>query len=128
MTPNTNLDERYGRSNRKLRPSTLVFVGVLLAGFFGFAIYANFIAKPIASVELLSYKATDANHMVGNFTARTGDKAASCGFKAYATRGNVVGYVEIEIPANTSDTKALQVVVKTLEPSSVLRADGCRVK
>jgi ribosomal protein S2 len=40
----------------------------------------------------------------------------------------VVGFVEVEIPKNNSDKKALQVIVKTLEPASVLRAGSCRVK
>jgi hypothetical protein len=128
MTPNDNLAERYGRPNRTMRPATLVLAGSLLAGFFGFAIYANFFANPSASVEIINYESADDHHMVGNFTARTSDRPASCVFKAYATRGNVVGFVELEIPANTSDAKPLQVVVKTLEPASVLRADGCRVK
>jgi len=128
MTKPANLNDRYGRSDRKLRTSTKVLAGVLLASFLSFAVYASFIAEPAASVELASYEQVDANHIAGNYTAFTASKRASCVFKAYATRGNVVGFVEVEIPANHSDKKALQVVVKTLEPASVLRADGCTVK
>lgn len=123
-----NLDERYGRSKNEVSKTTLVLVGIALAAFFTFAIYSTFIAKPLASVEVRSYKKLDATHMRGNFTALTGDQPASCSFKAYAARGNVVGFVEVEIPANNSDKLALQVIVKTLEPASVLKADGCRVK
>jgi hypothetical protein len=123
-----NLDERYGRSKNEVSRTTLVLIGLALLAFFTFAIYSTFIAKPVASVELTSFKKIDDTHIRGNFTALTGDQPASCSFKAYATRGNVVGFVEVEIPANNSDQLALQVIVKTLEPASILKADGCRVK
>lgn len=123
-----NLDERYGRSKNEVSKTTLVLVALALLAFFTFAIYSTFIAKPLASVEVISYKKIDDTHMRGNFTALTGDQPSSCSFKAYAARGNVVGFVEVEIPANNSDKLALQVIVKTLEPASVLKADGCRFK
>jgi cell division septal protein FtsQ len=128
MAQTTKMDERYGRRGSKLRPSTIVLASALLLGFLVFAIYSSFIAKPLASVEVTSYQQVDANHILGNYTALTGPEGASCRFKASAARGNVVGFVEVQIPANNSDKKALQVIVKTLEPASVLRADGCRVK
>ena len=128
MAQTTKMDERYGRRGSKLRPSTIVLASALLLGFLIFAIYSSFIAKPLASVEVTSYQQVDAHHMLGNYTALTGAEGASCTFKAYATRGNVVGFVEVQIPANNSDKKALQVIVKTLEPASVLRAGGCLVK
>lgn len=128
MTPTTNIDERYGRRGNKLRPSTIFLASLLLLGFVIFAIYSNCVAKPLASVEIATYEQIDDHHIIGNYTALTGEQAASCSFKAFATRGNVVGFVEVEIPANNSDKKPLQVVVKTLEPASVLRTDGCRVK
>ena len=122
------MDERYSRGGNKLRPSTIILSSLLLLGFVIFAIYSNFVAKPLASAEITSYQQIDDHHMLGNYTALTGEQTASCSFKAFATRGNVVGFVEVEIPANHSDKKPLQVVVKTLEPASVLRTDGCRVK
>jgi hypothetical protein len=128
MAQTTKMDERYGRRSSKLRPSTIVLASALLLGFLIFAIYSSFIAKPLASVEVTSYQQVDANHILGNYTALTGPEGASCSFKASAARGNVVGFVEVQIPANNSDKKALQVIVKTLEPASVLRADGCLVK
>lgn len=128
MTTTPKLEARYGRQSSKLRPATLIFAGSLLVAFFGFAIYANFLGKPVASVEVTSYEPIDESHILGNYIARTGSQPASCVFKAFATRGKIVGYVEVEIPANNSDAKALQVVVKTLEPATVLRDGGCRVK
>lgn len=119
---------RYGKKKGKTSVWTIVLTSAIAVTFFSFAIYASFIGKPLASVELTSYQAIDENHIEGNFTALTGDQPASCVFKAYATRGVVVGFVEVEIPANNSESKALKVVVKTLEPASVLRADGCAVK
>lgn len=123
-----NLEERYGRSDNKVGTTTKFLVLLALLSFFSFAIYSTFVAKPLASVEITSYKKIDNTHIRGNFTALTLDRAASCSFKAYAARGNVVGFVEVEIPANNSDKLALQVIVKTLEPAAVLKADGCRVK
>lgn len=127
QTPNVIAD-RYGKKKGKPSVWTIVLTSILATGFFAFAIYSSFIGKPLASVELTSYRAIDNNHIEGNFTALTGNQAASCVFKAYAARGVVVGFVEVEIPANNSDSKALKVVVKTLEPASVLRADGCSAK
>jgi hypothetical protein len=49
-------------------------------------------------------------------------------FKAYNAAGAIVGYSEVYIPANNDDTKALSIVVKTVVPASVMRADGCSVK
>ena len=128
MTTTPKLAARYGQRSSKLRPQTVILSVSLLLVFFGFAIYASFIGKPVASVELTSYEQIDGGRILGNYVARTGNQPASCAFKAFATRGSVVGFVEVEIPANNSDTKALQVVVKTIEPATVLRSDGCHVK
>jgi hypothetical protein len=124
----TKLEERYGRSENKFSLTTKVLAALALVAFFSFAIYSTFIAKPLASVEVTSYEKIDDTHIRGNFTALTGDLAASCSFKAYEAKGKVVGFVEVEIPANNSDKLALQVIVKTLEPAAVLKSDGCRVK
>jgi hypothetical protein len=128
MNQTAKLDERYGRRGSKLSPWTITLASVLGLGFFTFAFYSTLIATPVASVEVSSYQQVDEHHILGNYTALTGAQGASCSFKAYATRGNVVGFVEVEIPENNSDKKALQVIVKTLEPASVLRAGSCRVK
>lgn len=125
--PNS-LADRYKRPSSKLRPTTIALAGLGLIGFFSFAIYANFLGKPLASAEVLSYKQIDSTHMGANFVALTGSKAATCSFKAFATRGIVVGYSEVKIPANNDDSKIFQVIVKTLEPASVLKTEGCRVK
>ncbi len=125
---NDLLESRYGRKSGGLRVLLISFVSALVVVFFSFAIYASFIGKPMASVEVTSYEQLDAHHMKANFTAFTGDKAAACVFKAYNTAGSVVGFTEVEIPANTNDTKALAVIVKTVVAASVLRADGCSVK
>lgn len=122
------LAARYGRKSGGRKVLVISFVAALVAVFFSFAIYASFIGKPVASVEVTSYEQLDSHHMKANFTALTGDKPAACVFKAYSTGGSVVGFTEVEIPANTDDTKALAVIVKTVVAASVLRADGCSVK
>ena len=122
------LESRYGRKSGGRKVVVNSFVAVLVAVFFGFAIYASFIGKPQASVEVSSYEQVDSHHMRANFTALTGDKPAACVFKAYSTNGSVAGFAEVEIPANTDDTKAYAVIVNTVVAASVLRADGCRVK
>ena len=125
---NDLLKSRYGRKSNAPKPLTIVVVSVLVLVFFSFAIYASFIGKPQASVEVSSYEALDEHHMKANFTAYTGENPAACVFKAYNDGGSVVGFSEVEIPANTSDAKPLSIVVKTVVAASVLRADGCSVK
>jgi hypothetical protein len=124
----TVLESRYGKQRTKTGWIGITIAAVSAVTFFTFAIYASFIGKPVASVELASYHQLDKNHMEGSFTALTADKPASCVFKAYSTRGTVVGFAEVGIPANQSDAQALKVVVKTLEAATVLRTDGCSVK
>jgi len=48
------LEERYGRSENKFSPVTKLLISLALVGFFSFAIYSTFIAKPLASVEVTS--------------------------------------------------------------------------
>ena len=129
MNQNTDLlESRYGRKSGTPKPQTIFMVSVLVLVFFTFAIYASFFGKPQASVEVSSYEMLDEHHMKANFTAYTGDKPAGCVFKAYNAGGSVVGFSEVEIPANNSDSKPLSIVVKTVVAASVLRADGCSVK
>jgi hypothetical protein len=125
---NDLLERRYGRKSGGSRVLSISLVSALTLVFFGFAIYSSFIGKPVASVEVTSYEQLDIHHMKANFTAYTGDKSAACVFKAYNAGGSVVGFAEVEIPANNDDTKALSVIVKTVAGASVLRADGCSVK
>jgi hypothetical protein len=125
---NDLLERRYGRKSGGRKVLVISLVSVLALVFFSFAIYASFIGKPVASVEVTSYEQLDIHHMKANFTAFTGDKSAACVFKAYNTGGSVVGFAEVEIPAHNDDTKALSVIVKTVAGASVLRADGCSVK
>lgn len=125
---NDLLESRYGRKSGGRRILVISFVSALIVVFFSFAVYSSFIAKPVASVEVSSYEQLDAHHMKANFTALTRDKAAACVFKAYSAGGSVVGFTEVEIPANTDDTKALAVIVKTVSEASVLKSDGCSVK
>ena len=125
---NDLLQHRYGRNAGSRRVAVISLVSALALVFFSFAIYASFIGKPVASVEVTSYEQLDAHHMKANFTAFTGDKPAACVFKAYSAGGSIVGFAEVEIPANNDDTKALAVIVKTVVAASVLRADGCSVK
>ena len=125
---NDLLERRYGRKSGRSRVLVISLVSALTLVFFGFAIYSSFIGKPVASVEVTSYEQLDIHHMKANFTARTGDKPAACVFKAYSAGGSIVGFAEVEIPANNDDTKALAVIVKTVAGASVLRADGCSVK
>lgn len=122
------LQARYGKQNSIRKPWVIVASSLVAAIFFGFAIYASFFGKAVASAELTSYEELDANHMKGNFTALTLDQPATCVFKAYNAAGAIVGYSEVYIPANNDDTKALSIVVKTVVPASVMRADGCSVK
>ena len=122
------LQARYGKQNSKRKPWVIVASSLVAAIFFGFAIYASFFGKAVASAELTSYEQLDANHMKGNFTALTLGQPATCVFKAYNAAGAIVGYSEVYIPANNDDTKALSIVVKTVVPASVMRADGCSVK
>lgn len=122
------LANRYGGAARRRKPWVIVATSLLAAIFFGFAIYASFVGKPLASAELTSYNQVDEGHMVGNFTALTGAQAASCVFKAYNGAGAIVGYAEVDIPANNPDTKALSVTVKTVLAASVLKVEGCNVK
>ena len=124
----TNLDARYGRKNGKLSPLQLTVAVVLLTAFFGFAIYSSFLAQPAASVSVTSYEPLDEHHIQASFTAFTADKPAACVFKAYSSGGALVGYSEVKIPANNDDSRALEIVVKTVVAASVLKADGCSVK
>jgi hypothetical protein len=125
---NNLLAERYGRKPTKVRPLTALLIAVAVLGFFGFAIYASFIGKGLASVEVTNYQNVDANHIAADFTALTGSQPASCVFKAYDDAGSVVGFSEVAIPANNSDSRVLRIVVKTVVPASVLKADSCSVK
>jgi hypothetical protein len=127
-TNNELLAERYGKKVGKRKPWVIAGVTILALTFFSFAIYASFIGKPIASVEVTSYETQDANHIKANFTALTGEQPAACVFKAYNDAGAVVGYAEVQIPAHNDDTKALSIVVKTVVEASVLRSDSCSVK
>lgn len=122
------LAARYGRKSGGRKVLVISFVAALVVVFFSFAVYASFFAKPVASVEVSSYEQLDQHHMKANFTALTYEKSAACVFKAYSAGGSVVGFTEVEIPANTDDTKAYAVIVKTVVAASVLRADGCSVK
>ncbi|MEY4398472.1 MAG: hypothetical protein RLZ53_1048 [Actinomycetota bacterium] len=122
------LAARYGKKKSGGRIAVLGFVGVLLTLFFGFGIYWNFIAKPDVSIELLSFAPVDANHISGKYTALTGDQAGTCVVKALDGSGQIVGYLELEIPAGTSDKVAYEVIVKTVVPASILKADTCSVK
>jgi hypothetical protein len=122
------LEGRYQRPSNTVSPLTKVLIGFVLAGFLAFGIYANFIGRPLASVELTSFQKVDATTISGTFTALTGSQAADCAFKAFTTNGAIVGYLEVEVPPNNDDAKPLNVVVKTSYEASVLKADGCRVK
>jgi hypothetical protein len=122
------LERRYGRKSGGRRVLVISFASALVAVFFGFAIYASFIGKPLASVEVTSYEQVDNHQIRANFTALTAEQPAACVFKAYSANGSVVGFTEVEIPANTNDTKAFSVIVKTVVAASVLRSDGCSVK
>jgi hypothetical protein len=129
MTQTTELlESRYGKKSSGRRYLIIGAVSAVAIVFFSFAIYASFIGKPMASVQLTSYEQIDANHIRGNFTALTGNQAASCVFKASNAAGAIVGYSEVEIPAHNSDGKALSIVVKTVMAASVLSADECSVK
>lgn len=119
---------RYGRKKTGGRIAVLGFVGVLLALFFGFGIYWNFIAKPAISIELLSFEPVDANHISGKYTARTGDQAGTCVIKAFDNSGLIVGYTEVQLAAGTSDNVVSEVIVKTVLPATILKADTCSVK
>lgn len=125
---NELLARRYGSQSGPRKGVVIALVSLLAVIFFSFAIYANFFGKPVASVEVTSYEQLDAHHMRANFTALTRDQPAACVFKAYTAAGAIVGFTEVEIPANNDDTKALTIVVKTVAGASVLRADGCSVK
>ena len=122
------LAERYGKQNRSPKVWIIAGITVIAVIFFSFAIYANFVAKPVASAELSSYETVDATHIRGNFTALTFDQPASCIFKAYNAGGAIVGYSEVEIPANNSDAKPLGILVKTVVEATVLKVEGCSVK
>jgi hypothetical protein len=122
------LAARYGKKKTGGRIAVLGFVGVLLALFFGFGIYWNFIAKPAVSIELLSFEPVDANHISGKYTALTGDQAGSCVVKAFDGSGQIVGYTEITLAAGTSDKIVSEVIVKTVLPATILKADACSVK
>ncbi|MEY4276101.1 MAG: hypothetical protein RIS26_564 [Actinomycetota bacterium] len=122
------MESRYGRKTTKRSPLVIGIVSLISAIFFSFAIYASFVGKPLASVELTSYEAIDAGHIRGNFFALTGDQAASCVFKAYNTAGAIVGYTEVLVPAHNDDTKPMSTLLKTVVQASVLKADGCSVK
>jgi hypothetical protein len=129
MTETNDLvKSRYGRKTGVRSRLTFGAITLLALVFFGFAIYASFIGKPLASVEVTSYEQIDSNHIRANFTAMTGNQPAACVFKAYNAGGAIVGYSEVKISANNDDTKALTVVVKTVVAASILRADGCSVK
>lgn len=125
---NELLTKRYGGASTTPKPLTIVLASALLAIFFGFAIYASFFAEPPASVKVSSYKQLDENHIQANFTAYTGNKPAACVFKAYTAEGVIVGFIEVQIPPNNDDTRALSVVLKTVVGADVLKADGCSVK
>ena len=125
---NDLLAKRYGKQSFARKPWLIATISLVAVVFFSFAFYASFFAKPVASAELTSYEQLDANHMKGNFTALTFESPASCVFKAYNSAGAIVGYSEVQIPANNDDSKALSIVVKTVVPASVLKADGCSVK
>ena len=122
------LAARYGKKKTGGRVAVLGFVGVLLALFFGFGIYWNFIAKPAVSIELLSFEPVDANLISGKYTALTGEQAGSCVIKALDGSGQIVGYSEIALAAGTSDKVVSEVVVKTVLPATILKADNCSVK
>lgn len=122
------LAKRYGRKSGRLSPLAITIASVLLVTFFSFAIYSSFLAKPAASAVVTSYENQDQHHIRASFTAFTADRAAVCVFKAYTTGGSLVGFSEVEIPANNDDTRALEIVVKTVVAASVLKADGCSVK
>jgi hypothetical protein len=129
MSKNTStLEGRYQRPSNSVSPLTKVLIGLALAAFLAFGIYANFLGRPLASVELTSFQKVDATTISGTFTALTGSQPADCAFKAFTTNGAIVGYLEVEIPANNDDAKPQNVVVKTTYEASVLKADGCRVK
>lgn len=125
---NELLEQRYGNRNGISKRWVIFGVAIVAIIFFGFAIYASFIGKAVASAELTSYEQLDATHIKGNFTALTFDKPATCVFKAYNAGGAIVAYSEVEIPANNDDTRALSIIVKTVMPASVLKAEGCSVK
>lgn len=122
------LAARYGKKKTGGRVAVLGFVGVLLALFFGFGIYWNFIAKAVVSIELQSFEPVDANHISGKYTALTGDQAGSCVVKAFDNVGQIVGYTEIALAAGTSDKVVSEVIVKTVLPATILKADSCSVK
>ncbi len=125
---NELLESRYGQKSTGRKYLIIGAVSLLAVIFFSFAIYSSFIGKPMASIQLTSYEQLDANHIKGNFTALTGNQAASCVFKASNAAGAIVGYSEVQIPAHNSDSKALSIVVKTVVPASVLSADECSIK
>jgi hypothetical protein len=122
------LATRYGRKKTGGRFVVLGFVSILLVLFFGFGIYWNFIAKPAASIELLRFEPVDATHISGKYTALVGDRPATCEFKAFDGSGLIVGYLELEIPAGTTDKVASEVIVKTVLPATILKTDACSVK
>jgi len=128
MPETSTIENRYGSPKKRYGRTSLIVGISLLAGFLGFAIYSNFLAESQASVEVTSYNIVDASHMSANFTAFTGSKAATCVFKAYNANGVVVGYSEVEVPANTTDSQKLQTVVKTVIPAVTIKSDRCIVK
>ena len=122
------LAARYGKKKTGGRVAVLGFVGILLSLFFGFGIYWNFIAKPVISIELLSFEPVDANHISGKYTALTGEQAGTCVVKAFDNAGQIVGYSEVQLPAGTSDKVVSEVIVKTVLPATIMKADSCSVK
>jgi hypothetical protein len=122
------LAARYGRKKSGGRVVVLGLVGALLVLFFGFGIYWNFVAKPAASIELVSFEPVDATHISGKYTALVGDKPATCQLKAYDGSGQIVGYLELELPAGTTDKVVSEAIVKTVLPATILKADTCSVK
>lgn len=119
---------RYGRKKTGGRIAVLGFVGALLVLFFSFGIYWNFFAKPAISIELLSFEPVDANHISGKYSALTHDQAGTCVLKAFDGSGQIVGYSEVQLPAGTSDKLVSEVIVKTVLPATILKADACSVK
>ena len=53
------LAARYGRKSGGRKVLVISFVAALVVVFFSFAVYASFIGKPVASVEVTSYEQLD---------------------------------------------------------------------
>lgn len=124
--------QRYGRTKAAKRRTRITAWGIgiaLTASFLTWAIWVNFATPSAAKGTVVGYEVIDSQHTLVRFKVSkpTGFDAA-CGIEVLNQAYGVVGYLQVDVPAETPATEVLEVSVNTTQEGVTGVADKCWIK